>query len=412
MTTASLPPLLLRNGARIDNALKSALEFIEKDSSYRNYDLAAVAQDDVLTEADIRVANAMIARMSPRVIAGIHARAPVVNAALTQIPTSASLVAPAEEVPWPQLENLMRAMQGIPEVKLARQTKVLHKKRPALIPILDSVLETYLRQVDGMRRTGDEAHYAVELIRSYKRELDAALPTLQPLRGELQRRGIDLTECRLLDLFLWGYSGTYAPLYSRPAEGAGIATPVQSSAAPAIQRAEKSVGAGGDRAPLSRALNVGDLTVAELLALSRGSLRELKLRGVIRSGNAPAGDYAELLVQRATDGELATASQKSWDVLTPSRERLQVKARVITNERKNGERQLSSFRSWDFDAAIIVLFDDEFRVWRAARIPASVLREVAYYAQHVRGHTVYATDELLNRPEADDWTELLREMER
>ena len=27
--------------------------------------------------------------------------------------------------------------------------------------------------------------------------------------------------------------------------------------------------------------------------------------GVIRLGNAPAGDYAELLVQRATDGELA-----------------------------------------------------------------------------------------------------------
>ncbi|MEJ7792408.1 MAG: DUF6308 family protein [Gaiellaceae bacterium] len=410
MTSASLAPLILRNGARIENVLESALEFIERDSSYRSYDLAAVAQDDVLIEADIRVANAMIARMSPRVIAGIHARAPIVNAALTQIPTSASLVAPADEIPWSQLENLMRAMQGIPEVKLARQTKVLHKKRPALIPILDSVLEKYLRQVDGMRRTGDEAQYAVELIRSYKRELDAALPALQALRGELQRRGIDLTECRLLDLFLWGDSGTYAPLYSRPAEGAGMTAPVE--AVPAVPPVDEKVGAGEDRAPPSGALNVGDLTVAELLALSRGSLRELRLRGVIRSGNAPAGDYAELLVQRATEGELATASQKSWDVLTPSDERLQVKARVITNERKNGERQLSSFRSWDFDAAIIVLFDDEFRVWRAARIPASVLREVAYYAQHVRGHTVYATDELLNRPDAEDWTERLREVER
>jgi len=412
MTSDSLAPLVLRNGARIENVLESALEFIEKDSSYRSYDLAAVAQDDVLTEADIRVANAMIARISPRVIAGTYARARVVNAALTQISTSASLVAPADEIPWPQLENLMRAVQGIPEVKLTRQTKVLHKKRPALIPILDSILEKYLRQVDGMRRTGDEAQYAVELIRSYKRELDAALPALQALRGELQCRGIDLTECRLLDLFLWGYSGTYAPLYSRPAEGAGMATPVESSAVLALPPVEEKAGARGDRAPLSGALNVGDLTVAELLALSRGSLRELKLRGVIRSGNAPAGDYAELLVQRATDGELATASQKSWDVLTPSDERLQVKARVITNERKNSERQLSSFRSWDFDAAIIVLFDDEFRVWRAARIPASVLREVAYYAQHVRGHTVYATDELLNRPDAEDWTERLREVER
>lgn len=411
MTSASLPSLLLRNGTRIENVLETALEFVEKDSSYRSYDLAEVAQDNVLTEADIRVANAIIARMSPQVIAGIYARAPVINAALTQIPTSASLVVPADEIPWHELENLMRAMQGILEVKLARQTKVLHKKRPALIPILDSVLEKYLRQVDGLQRSGDQAHDAVELIRSYKRELDSALPALQPLREELHRRGIDLTECRLLDLFLWGYSGTYAPLHLRPsAEGPGSGS-AESSVLSAAQLAEETVGAGGDRGSLVGP-NLGDLSIAELLALSRASLRELKMRGVVRSGNAPAGDYAELLVQRATNGELATASQKSWDVFTPNSERLQVKARVITNERKNGERQLSSFRSWDFDAAIIVLFDDEFRVWRAARIPASVLREVAYYAQHVRGHTVYATDELLNRPEAEDWTELLREMER
>ena len=65
-------------------------------------------------------------------------------------------------------------MQAVPSpgVKLARQTKVLHKKRPALIPLLDSVLETYLRRVDRLRRTGDPAHDTVELIRSYKRELE------------------------------------------------------------------------------------------------------------------------------------------------------------------------------------------------------------------------------------------------
>jgi hypothetical protein len=65
----------------------------------------------------------------------------------------------------------------------------------------------------------------------------------------------------------------------------------------------------------------------------------LRDRGVIRSGNAPAGDYAELLVQRATAGELAPDSQRSWDVLTPEGERLQVKARVVTSPTRIGERQ-------------------------------------------------------------------------
>jgi hypothetical protein len=159
-------------------------------------------------------------------------------------------------------------------------------------------------------------------------------------------------------------------------------------------------------------MNLENLPTLELLALSRASLRELKRRGVIRSGNAPAGDYAELLVQRATDGELANASQKSWDILTSDGDRLQVKARVITDARSNGERQLSTIRSWDFDAAVIVLFDDDFRVWRAARVPAAVMKEAAYYSQHVRGYTVYAKDELLNHLEVDDWTKRLRSVEQ
>jgi hypothetical protein len=83
------------------------------------------------------------------------------------------------------------------------------------------------------------------------------------------------------------------------------------------------------------------MSIGQLLSLSRAILAELRRRGVIRTGNAPAGDYAALLVQRATRGELAPNSQKSWDVRAPDGERLQVKARVVTDPRIRGERQLS-----------------------------------------------------------------------
>ncbi len=225
VTPIFIPPLVLRSGTRIERVLETALEFVEQDGSYRTYDLAPVKQDNVLTEADIRVANAMVARMSQHVIGGIYAQASVINAALSQVPGSATLAAPEDSIPWQRLEELMAAMQGIPEVKLARQTKVLHKKRPALIPILDSVVETYLRRVHAPRRTGDPGRDAVELIRSYKHELDATLSALRALQEELHRRGIDLTECRLLDLFLWGYSGTYTPLYLRTQLAVPIGTP-------------------------------------------------------------------------------------------------------------------------------------------------------------------------------------------
>jgi len=154
-------------------------------------------------------------------------------------------------------------------------------------------------------------------------------------------------------------------------------------------------------------MELRDMRVGELLALSRAVLSELKRRGVIRTGNAPAGDYAELLVQRATGGELAPNSQASWDVLTPEGERLQVKARVVAHARTPGERQLSVFRSWDFDAAVIVLFDDEFRVWRAARVPIEILQADSRFVAHVRGYRVIARNELLDRGE--DWTARLRD---
>jgi hypothetical protein len=59
--------------------------------------------------------------------------------------------------------------------------------------------------------------------------------------------------------------------------------------------------------------NLDQLSVPELLRLSRDILRQLRTRDIIRSSNAPAGNYAELLTQRLTGGELAPNSQKSWD---------------------------------------------------------------------------------------------------
>jgi hypothetical protein len=94
-------------------------------------------------------------------------------------------------------------------------------------------------------------------------------------------------------------------------------------------------------------------------------------------------------------------------VLAPNGERLQVKARVVTSPRNAGERQLSFVRSWDFDAAVVVLFDGEFCVWRATRLPVATVEKVSRFVQHVRGYRVIATDALLDQGE--DWTELLRQ---
>ena len=138
---------------------------------------------------------------------------------------------------------------------------------------------------------------------------------------------------------------------------------------------------------------LSELSVPGLLRLSREILRELRARGVIRSSNAPAGDFAEFLVQRVTQGELAPGSQRSWDVVTPEKRRLQVKARVLTPE--NSSRQLSPIRTWEFDELVVVLFDDNFAVSRAVFLPAAVAREASSWRKHVNGWVLIARDELL-----------------
>lgn len=229
---------MLRNGVTIEDVLARTLEFLTSDTSYRKYDLAPVALDATLTRGDIEVANWLNARMSPIEVDAILERAPVVGAALAQIPPSATLTAADEEIPWVALAELIAALEGVPKVGLPRATKVLHKKRPALIPILDGVIEKYLRRVDQISRKGGFAVYAPALIRSYKRELDAALPTLRAVRLELRARDIELSECRLLDLLLWGYSGTYTPVYAR----AGVA----GTSVPALARPSAVTFAGVD----------------------------------------------------------------------------------------------------------------------------------------------------------------------
>ncbi len=154
-------------------------------------------------------------------------------------------------------------------------------------------------------------------------------------------------------------------------------------------------------------VDLSKLSVSELLGLSRRVLAELREQKVLRTGNAPTGDYAEWLVQRATGGTLEPNSKSSWDLKTSEGERLQVKARVVVNPRNKGQRQLSPFRSWEFDAAVVVLFNDEFKVWKSACLSVETLKEGARYSKHVNGELVFATDDLLSK--GQDWTERLVE---
>jgi hypothetical protein len=148
---------------------------------------------------------------------------------------------------------------------------------------------------------------------------------------------------------------------------------------------------------------------SDLFSLYRAILSELKSRGVIRTENAPVGDYAEYLVTTALGGQLAPNSEKSWDVLCKDGEKLQVKARVVSDQPEPGQLQLSPFRSFGFDSAVIVLLSAaDYSVARASKVPRYVVESSAPYRQHVNGNVLFARPEIMGHPDATDLTATLR----
>jgi hypothetical protein len=78
----------------------------------------------------------------------------------------------------------------------------------------------------------------------------------------------------------------------------------------------------------------------DLLRLYGAILSELVRRQVIRSRNAPAGEYAEYLAMIVYDGILAPRSTKSSDLRAQDGRLVQVKSRVVVS--RPGGRQCAA----------------------------------------------------------------------
>ena len=137
-------------------------------------------------------------------------RDPLEAERLEAIAPDASLAREASSVPWLPLRHLFDAFAGIRGIGLAKVTKALHPQRPALIPLLDSVVRKYLEDDDpGAQVPFGER--ALELVRGYKSDLDRNRQAVRAVGLELARRNSGLTEVRILDLLIWSAAST-API--------------------------------------------------------------------------------------------------------------------------------------------------------------------------------------------------------
>ena len=197
MPTNSIPPVVLRGDVAVENPLSIVLGFLE---AWR-LDVGGGSPPRSFDEIDLRLANRDGARISASEIAVVLKRRRRIERALEAIAVEASLVGSDDAVPWPALRQLFDAFEGIRGIGLSKATKALHRKRPALIPMLDSVVQKYLADDDP----GAQAPFgerALALVRGYKSDLDRNRVALSTLRREIAQDR-ELSEVRILDLLIW-----------------------------------------------------------------------------------------------------------------------------------------------------------------------------------------------------------------
>jgi len=199
VTTGSARPVVLRNDVRIEDPLRVVLGFLKAQWRFDASDPSRPASFD---ESDLRLANRAGARISAAEITAILERRRVIQRALGGIAPHASLTAGQNEVPWPTLTQLFDAFADIRGVGYSKMTKALHPKRPALIPMLDSVVQAYL-QDDDLGAQASFGERALALVRGYKGDLDRNSAAMRAVQQELATRGYGLTEVRILDLLIW-----------------------------------------------------------------------------------------------------------------------------------------------------------------------------------------------------------------
>ncbi len=154
--------------------------------------------------------------------------------------------------------------------------------------------------------------------------------------------------------------------------------------------------------------NWNALTVPELLRCFADILDELKERKVVRTRNNPVADYAEWLVAQKLGLMLERNSKRGYDAVDQNGKRYQIKSRRL--DPTNESTQLSVIRNLeagDFDYLVGVLFNRDFTVKEACRIPHSVIKQHSRFSEHVNGYILHLKGKILTALGVENITKVL-----
>jgi len=159
-------------------------------------------------------------------------------------------------------------------------------------------------------------------------------------------------------------------------------------------------------------VDLRNLTPPELLVMHASVSDELRRRGITRSSNNPVGDLAEYLFCRAFGWKQVPNSLRDTDATDGDQVRYQIKGRRLTTH--NSSRQLGALRdlpAQGFDVLAAVLFEEDYRVLRAALIPHAQVVALAKRVERTNSWRFLLRDAVWSISSVRDATDDLRRAE-
>lgn len=171
------------------------------------YDALETAHDSVVTPVDVLAAGALHPGLSREDLTFFRQRSTEVSAWLDGLSSSVNLGDASDE----QVGHIASLTAFEPDVSLTLLTKVLHRKRPDLIPLLDRAIIDWYRPVTGQRSPSAAWRPLLEAMRAdladpqcrivcatYGTTLEAEMA-----RAPVSRTRVCVSWLRIIDIAIW-----------------------------------------------------------------------------------------------------------------------------------------------------------------------------------------------------------------
>lgn len=190
------------------------LYYSEMGKGVRAYDQAKIDDDNIFTHDQLdevtHIVNRLGGRIPYKVIESLNDKQLQINTELRSIPAGVSILSGDKTIPWDGFRGLIDTMR-VPRLGLAGLTKILHKKRPNIVPILDKIVRNNyllpLMSKQKMKSLSDGA-IAVLYTKELKIDVDSNRATLLEIDA-WQGKPYPISILRMLDIFIWCACGPF-----------------------------------------------------------------------------------------------------------------------------------------------------------------------------------------------------------